>query len=61
MLTQVLSDIIKPIRERKLEIVEKEKKEGFVKNIIISGTKEAELAAKETINEIMDRFHMRLV
>jgi len=61
MLTQVLSDIIKPIRERKLEIIEKERKEGFVKNIIISGTKEAELAAKETINEIMDRFHMRLV
>jgi len=61
LLAKALSDLVKPIRERKLEIIERDKREGFVKDIIITGTKKAEIVAKGTILEIMDRFHMRLI
>ena len=60
LLAEELSSLIKPIREKRVEIIEKNKKEGFLKDVIFDGIKKAEAVAKETILEIMERFHMRL-
>lgn len=60
LLTEIISNFVKPIRERRIEIVEREKKEGFVKDVVFTGAKRAELVANRTINEILQKFHMKL-